>query len=462
MNKLDVATAVLAAGRGSRIWPYATVRQKCAIPVANRPLIARLVDEISACGLRNIRVVVGHGAGSVRAALTDCRGAVTMVEQSVPSGTADAALCALHDQSADILLIVYGDVLVSRRDIAAVLDRVASGDAEASVLVAPLGRERPGDWIVAGVEDGALTGVEGHSRDGAWRLGGVFAFRNGLLRWIEDNPGVMTSVPVGGMPPIEAELAESISRMVEAGVAVAAVETGPAFVDLDKPWHILEASRQAIALAFESAPEDVIPASCRIHDGADIQGRLILGENVTIGNRVVVKGGLIAADNARITNGAILGARAVVGREAAVRDYCAVDEGAVIGDHGIVAHGAEFAGVMFDRVYLYHYCEISGVLGSAVDIGAATVCGTLRFDDGSTRQRIKGRWETPSGWANASYLGDYTRTGVNAVLMPGVMVGCYSCVGPGVILYKDLPERKVVLARQELEFRDWGPEKYGW
>jgi bifunctional UDP-N-acetylglucosamine pyrophosphorylase/glucosamine-1-phosphate N-acetyltransferase len=46
--------------------------------------------------------------------------------------------------------------------------------------------------------------------------------------------------------------------------------------------------------------------------------------------------------------------------------------------------------------------------------------------------------------------------------MPGVKTGAYSCVGPGVILYQDLPERQLVLARQELVFKDWGPERYGW
>ena len=43
-----------------------------------------------------------------------------------------------------------------------------------------------------------------------------------------------------------------------------------------------------------------------------------------------------------------------------------------------------------------------------------------------------------------------------------VKVGAYSCVGPGVILYEDLPERKVILARQELVIKEWGPERYGW
>jgi UDP-N-acetylglucosamine diphosphorylase / glucose-1-phosphate thymidylyltransferase / UDP-N-acetylgalactosamine diphosphorylase / glucosamine-1-phosphate N-acetyltransferase / galactosamine-1-phosphate N-acetyltransferase len=46
--------------------------------------------------------------------------------------------------------------------------------------------------------------------------------------------------------------------------------------------------------------------------------------------------------------------------------------------------------------------------------------------------------------------------------MPGVKVGVYACVGPGVILYSDLPDRQIILARQELSIREWGPERYGW
>ena len=59
-------------------------------------------------------------------------------------------------------------------------------------------------------------------------------------------------------------------------------------------------------------------------------------------------------------------------------------------------------------------------------------------------------------------MGDYTRTGVNAILMPGVKVGAYSCVGPGVILYDDVESGTVVLAKQEQVRNPWGPESYGW
>jgi bifunctional UDP-N-acetylglucosamine pyrophosphorylase/glucosamine-1-phosphate N-acetyltransferase len=30
------------------------------------------------------------------------------------------------------------------------------------------------------------------------------------------------------------------------------------------------------------------------------------------------------------------------------------------------------------------------------------------------------------------------------------------------VLYDDLPHRTLVLVRQDLERREWGPERYGW
>ena len=87
-------------------------------------------------------------------------------------------------------------------------------------------------------------------------------------------------------------------------------------------------------------------------------------------------------------------------------DYCDVGGNTAIGNRCIIGHGAEMSGVMMDKVYLYHYCEMSGVFGCATDIGAATVCGTLRFDDKDTAHNIKGRYEVPPYGANATYMGD--------------------------------------------------------
>ena len=278
----------------------------------------------------------------------------------------------------------------------------------------------------------------------------------------------MKQVPVGGMPPLESEIAQSLQMMLDEGESILAVKTVGHHVDLDKLWHILEANRVVIeAMGHADIPGadgegHIIPASARIHDGAEIHGRLVLGENAVIGNRVVARGDLWLADNASVTNGAILEGPVVVGRNTTVKDYCQIGGQSSLGARGYYGHGAEFSGVALETVYCYHYCEIWGVVGEAVDFGAATVCGNLRFDDAETVWRVNGRAETPTTAANAAYFGDFCRTGVNAIIMPGRRIGVYSCVGPGVIAYDDVPDRQIVTVKQELVTRPWGPERYGW
>jgi len=230
---------------------------------------------------------------------------------------------------------------------------------------------------------------------------------------------------------------------------------------MDKPWHILQANMAAAQERFASADGDEIASSGFISPAADIDGQLILDDGAFLGARVRVRGRAWLQRGAVVDNGAILEGDIVVGEGARVRHYAHLAD-AVIGPKCIVDHAAECTGVVFEGAYLYHYCHVAGVVGTRVDIGAATVCGTLRFDDGDKVHNIGGGREVPPLGSNLAYIGDYARTGVNAILMPGVKVGCYSCVGPGVVLYEDLPDRQLVLVKQELEHRPWGPERYGW
>ncbi|MCL4862191.1 MAG: NTP transferase domain-containing protein [Caldilineaceae bacterium] len=459
-NRIETAV-VLAAGAGSRFWPYNVVRQKAAFPIANRPLVRRLVDDLAAAGLTRIIVVVGAGEASVRAALRGCPGEIMLVRQPTPAGSADAVMRAAHLIEGGFL-VAAGDVATDPQNLRALLDHAVEAQPLAAALVQPLGEEPPHDWLTAHLDGGRLRGVEGHGRGGRHRLCGLYAFDAAALPFLRDNPGVMRAVPVGGMPPAESEIAQSLQIMIDEGETVTAVTAPGYHVDVDKPWQILQANAAVIDAMRGMVDGNVIPASCRIHDGAEIHGRLVLGEDCVIGNRVVVKGDLWLSAGASVTNGAILEGPTVVGAGTIVQNYCQIGGHSTLGARGHYGHGAEFSGVALDTVYCYHYCEIWGVVGEAVDFGAATVCGNLRFDDGETTWRIKGRPERPKAAANAAYFGDFSRTGVNAIIMPGRRTGVYSVVGAGVVLYDDLPDRQMVTLKQELVTRPWGPERYGW
>jgi NDP-sugar pyrophosphorylase family protein len=69
MNRELPSTAiVLAHGRGDHCFPYGGVgalRSKYAMEVANRPLVARLVDALLAAGMERIVVAAGFRAEAV-------------------------------------------------------------------------------------------------------------------------------------------------------------------------------------------------------------------------------------------------------------------------------------------------------------------------------------------------------------------------------------------------------------
>ena len=451
---------VLAAGLGRKVWPYGEFRQKCTIPVANKPIIRRIVEDLVEVGCLRIIVVVGHYAQQVRGAVADISN-VEFVTQQSQEGTADAVLTALKQLNGEDFLVIYGDVVTTSENYRSIISEFKNNKAEAATLIQSLGSEDPSDWICAKTNNGCISGIEGHPRGGSFRFGGIYAFKDTASQYLVRNTGIVTQVPVGGMPPPESEIAQSIQLMIEDGIEVLAVESSDFLVDVDKPWHVLEANNRFVKHLTKQIDTNQISKGAKISEAAEINGNVVLGENTVIGPRVVVNGNLIAGTNNNITNGAILHGDISIGNQCRISDYCDVSSSS-IGNRCIIGHGAEMAGVLFDKVYLYHYCEMSGVFGSATDIGAATVCGTLRFDDRDTPIQVEGRYETPNYGANETYMGDYCRTGVNAIIMPGRRIGSYSVVGPGVILYDDVPSKTMVMAKQELITKPWGPNKYGW
>ena len=452
------AAVLLAAGRGERMWPFADVRNKAAMPVGNTPNVRRLADSLHRIGVRRIAVVLGWQSGSVRHALLGCEG-VVFVDAPQGGGTAGAALAGANVLPDERFLVIYGDTVVHDDDLRAVAEAQEDAGVPGAALWDRLPIGEGSDWHCAEVENGRLRCIVGHESDALTRWLGVVAADRSLLPLLEANPGYLRRVPVGGMPPSEADLAQSLNDWP---AEIAAIEASHPVVDMDKPWHVLQANALVAEQAAGALTAHAIHPTARIHDGAQIDGFVQLGPGSEIGNRVVVRGNLVVGSGTRIVNGAILAGHSVVGDRCRISDYAFVEARSTIGNDCIVGHGAEMDGTLFDGAYLWHYCEICGLVGLSVDIGAATVCGTLRFDDGRAEHRVRGRRERPLVEANATYFGDYSRTGVNVITQPGAKIGGYACVGPGVIVQGDVPSRTLRLVRQETIDRPWGPERYGW
>ncbi len=453
---------ILTAGKGSKIWPYGVTKNKAVLPIANRPVISWTVDALRSAGVERFHVVTGHRQEQITHAVAGMSG-ISFHAQTGGWGTVPALLSAWDLAQEDQIVVVYGDVLVAQEDIQNLVKNHKESGSIATALLQPLGSEPPNDWLCAQLNGERIAYVLGHPRDNVThRFCGAFVFDKRFLPYLQGNPGIMHSVQVGMMPADEAHIEESIQIAIEDHQEIRAVEAKYPFIDLDKPWHLLEGNTAWLRYQSSKLTKNQIGKNAKISGSATINGRVVIGEDSEIGAGVIVEGDLWVGANTQIVQGAIIEPNVSIGSNCLIRRYCQIETGTSVGDRCVVGHCAEVSGIMMRMVYAYHYGEYWGVLGEASDLGAATVCGNLRFDDMQTAHRIKGRREIPRSGANAAYLGDYVRTGVNAIIMPGVKVGPYSILGAGAIVEEDVPDRTLLYVKQEQIRKSWGPERYGW
>lgn len=447
---------ILCAGNGTKMWPYSEIRNKVMVPVANKPLISYNVDALFRLGVDKITIVTGKYPGEI-ANYFSAHSKITFINAPQSKGTAESLLAAKEQiTDSEPYAVLYGDTIVDIEDLKTLLNAQAN-----SVLLAK-SDEPCLNFIGGAIEECKLKSILGHARDSINHSFTGFVFNKDAFKYLSETREFMRDLQVGTMPVMERFIESALSDMMNAGHSFNAFECANPFYDLDKPWHLLEASQQIVTSECSKLTQNELGEGSTIDPTADIRGFVKLGKNSKIGRNVIIEGNIIAGDNTIIDNGALIQPNVVIGSNVFVGNYCFVSSGSAIGNDCFLGHAAEFWGILMRRVFLYHYMEMYGIIGENTDIGAGTMCGTLRFDDGETPHIVKSRREMPIHHSNAIYIGDFSRTGVGAILLPGVKTGAYSLVGPGVVQSSDLPTKKAVFVKQEQIFKDWNPEKYGW
>lgn len=449
---------ILAAGKGSKMFPFSEVRSKITLKIAGKSLIRYNIESIVAMGVEEIVVVVNEEhRRELENLLYDIENIKFVTDQTNLGSAESLVIGAELLSDTNEFIVLYGDTIIEQKDLEKLLKT-----KKTAVLLKKL-KESSRNWIGASMDNGYVKSIGAHFRgDSITHQFAGFRFDELLLDEVKRTPDYFPDVKVGvGAPKerfIEAALLKSLEKE-----KLHAIECSGYFFDIDKPWHMLEANEFMVNHFCNALQENQLAEGATISKNATIHGHVKLGKNSRVGDRVVIHGNLIVGDNTVIDNGAIFNGNAVIGDQTIIRNYCIIYGGVSIGSHCIFDHCAEFlGGMVMDKVYLYHYGEFYGAIGSHTDIGAATVCGTLRFDDGETEHVVNGRKEVPLHFSNAAYLGDYCRTGVNTIIMPGCKIGSYSVLGAGAIIDKDIEKNSLVFVKQDLIIKKWSENKYGW
>jgi len=391
---------VFAAGQGTRMRPLTDNRPKPMLPVAGRPILAHVLDAASDY-VDGYVLVVGYGAEMVESYFgREFAGLpIDYVSQERQLGTAHAVACA-REHVDERFLALNGD-MVFDADLVAGL---ASAE-ETAIAVMPV--ENPSAFGVVDVGDGAVRSIVEKPADPPSNLVnlGLYAFEPAVFEHID---GLERSERG------EYEITDALTSLVDDGERVAAVEHTGTWLDVGRPWELLNATEQLLAGIDRRLDGE-------IEDGATIHGPVVVEDGARVRAGAYVEGPVLVQSGADVGPNAYVRATSVVGPGVRVGNAVEVKNSILMRDTA-VGH-LSYVG--------------DSVLGEGVNLGAGTKVANLRHDDANVKMRVKGAAEDSGRRKLGVVAGDGVKTGINSSLNAGLKLGSGAMTRPGEAVMRD-------------------------
>lgn len=374
---------VLAAGLGTRMWPLSATRPKPLVPVANRPLLAHLLDSLRGAGMSETVVVVPPGR-EIPQTLGRRWGPMRLryVIQPKPEGTGHA-LARAEGAAAERFLAVNGDLWAPAEEIRALAR--APGPA--------LGfrkADRPENYGVIRRRGSRVVGlVEKPRRPPSREINaGLYSLDSSIFRWLERAPR---------SPRGEIELTWALGQLLREGGAEAV--PCPRSLDLSYPWDLLALN----ARLLEGLPRRI---EGEVERGATLKGPVAVGPG------------------SRVRAGAYVEGPVLIGRDCDIGPNCYLRGATSVGDGVRIGNAVEVKNsLLFSRTRIGHLSYVGdSVVGEGCNLGAGTITANLRLDGEPIRARMQGRGVETGLRKLGAVLGDGVRTSIHASLNVGALI----------------------------------------
>ncbi|MDC3380253.1 bifunctional UDP-N-acetylglucosamine diphosphorylase/glucosamine-1-phosphate N-acetyltransferase GlmU [Gammaproteobacteria bacterium] len=449
---MNIHTIILAAGKGTRM---NTNLPKVMQPLGGKTIISHVIDTAQKVS-DHITLVAGYKKEVLKQFIGASYPKVNSVDQDEQLGTGHAVKQAAHLIAPNQkILILYGDVpLISEATIQALISKTTdccllsmlpddptpygkvikdssghaikiteqkdASDEERKISEVFTGiMAVNGEMLVAVLDE--INNNNAASEYYLTDLVEILSLKGVKIDCIQANPDEV----VGANNKQELHQLESILRNMKSEQL------------LDQGITLMDASR--VDLRGEvSAGKD-----CSIDVNVILEGKITLGENVTIKSNVILCNVTIG-DNSVIEAFSHLSS-ATVGSNCSIGPYARLREGSQIGNNAKIGNFVETKKTKLGEGAKANHLAYLGDadIGDNANIGAGTI--TCNYD-GTNKHKTT--------------VGENSFIGTNSSLVAPVNIGKGAYVGAGSVITKDVPDESLAVARgKQVIKEDWAKNK---
>ena len=404
------------------MWPLATAKPKHLLPIAGRPMVSFMLQTLAAARISELFMVVGFKGELIESVLGDGSEYGVTIEylrQPEWTGTASALNVAREAVGDEPFLALYGDLLASQSCIDSVLEKAR----ECSKVIGVARVGNPSEYGIVELKGDRVTRIRekpsAKFTHEAWVNSGIYVLDYDIFRSIKETSPSRRS---------EYELTASLQRLIEEGQEIkAATIPREDWMDIGRPWDLLEANER-ILMNFTPQIKGSVEA------GATIKGPVWLNESASIKSGCYLEGP------------AYIGERSAVGPNSRIRPCTSIGNDVNIGTSCEIKNSIIMSG---SRVPHLSYIGDS-IIGENCNLAAGTITANIRLDEAPVNVKLKGKLLSSGRRKLGAIMGDGVQTGIHSSIMPGVRVGASSYIGPGVVVYEDVPANHMLFAKQAL------------
>src|SRR5258707_426364 len=279
---------ILSGGKGTRLYPLTYTRAKQLIPVANKPVLFRVIEAIRDAGIAEIGIVIGETGPEIREAVGEGSQfgvKITYIPQDAPAGLAHAVKISRDFLQDDRFVMFLGDNVIQGGISPLIADFAHHNDWNSQIVLTRV--EHPEQYGVAQLTaDGRIERLVEKPKQPLSDLAlvGIYMFDQHIFEATE---------AIKPSERGELEITDAIQWLVEHGYQVYPhVHTGW-WIDTGRPDdmftandHVLEELQPEIRGSLDA--ESSVDSRVTVEQGAEIIGSTIRGPAIIgEGSRIV-------------------------------------------------------------------------------------------------------------------------------------------------------------------------------